>query len=162
MARFKTLSFFLLIGTLAFSGCNTAHKLAVNQMHYNQDVEVKIERMVEQSGQSTWGGTATRIQAYVPPVGHNFKTLTIRLINHSSEDQEIDFAKFYLVKPDKKIIYPPTRIYVNSKVFVIGAREHLTLKANDEVTRRMMFAFPKKERPEYIQIDETIYPINYQ
>jgi hypothetical protein len=136
------------------SSCATRYELAQNKLSYEKGIDVEMKKVQTISQQSAWGGR------YVAPRKHTFVQISLLITNNLSTDQTVDLTKFWLINPETKTKYPVSKIYQTTAV-VIGARDELKLKAGEHAARMLMFTYPEKLRPDYLEVNGALHTIAY-
>ncbi|WP_316813238.1 hypothetical protein [Pedobacter heparinus] len=144
----------LLFIVAMLSSCATNYQLAQNKLTFEDGIDVEMKKVQTMDQQSAWGGR------YVAPRKHTFVQISLLITNKLGTDQKIDLTKFWLINPETKTKYPVSRIYQATAV-VIGARDELKLKAGEHASRILMFTYPEKLRPEFLEVNGTLHTIAY-
>ncbi len=138
------------------TACSVHYEVAENKLTYQKDIQVDILKVQSSDGQSAWGN-----RMLVPPKGHTFVNMWLLLTNNTNSEEVVDLTKIYLLNADTKMKYPVAKIY-QATLVVIGAGANLKLSPGEQTKRVLMFSYPKKQRPELLEMNGTMYKIAYK
>ncbi|MNY15318.1 hypothetical protein D3C86_1485230 [compost metagenome] len=144
----------LLFIVVMLSSCATNYQLAQNKLTFEDGIDIEMKKVQTMGQQSAWGGS------YVAPRKHTFVQISLLITNKLSTDQKIDLTKFWLINPETKTKYPVAKIY-QTTTLAIGGRDELKLKAGENASRILMFTYPEKLRPDFLEVNGTLHTIAY-
>lgn len=137
-----------------FSACSINYKVAKNRFHYDKDIAVDILKVSSAKEQAVGSGKL------LPPRKHVFIFMTIQVKNNSQQEEVVDLTKVVLLNTENKTKYVVGKILLPT-IVMLPAKDDLTIKANDQVKRILMFSYPEKLRPDLLEINGTVQSINY-
>ncbi len=137
------------VAFLVFASCKT-FKIRDSKLEGIDDFDVTVEKVIRSRGQSTWGGGGI-----VPPKGHKFFFLNLKIVNDSNSERTIDFTDFGLADTERKILYPLVDVYKPS-IVVLPAKSKKKLKPGKSLRRNLMFSFPKEKIPDYVMYKDEL------
>lgn len=140
---------------LTISSCKV-YKLGQNDdLVYENNVKVTINKVQSQNSQGAGG------YSIMPPAGHTLLMVDLSLTNTSNTDQEVDFMNFFLLDNDRNVKYPVQKVFLPTIIALTG-KVNLTLDKNSTVKRTLMFTYPKKKMPDFLQLGKEIYNLKFQ
>ncbi|MBO6605213.1 hypothetical protein [Psychroserpens sp.] len=147
----------LLLGLLLFSTTISAQKIDKNQWYIYSDA---VEFRVVNVGKSRFyeKGNTT----YYAEKGERFFKLIFEFKNKTSEEQEIDFEKIFILDPDD-YLHNAEQVLMNLKVTTNPYKLQHKIKANKK--RKIIAVFvpplPKTEIIKRLVINDEIYELDY-
>ena len=121
---------------------------------FNSEINLSIDRVILNNS------IAAGNFSYYARDGYNFAQLKIAFTNKTSEKQELDFEKIFLIDLNSKMKYNLEFCFLLGPV-TLGARKKITIAPNETLRRILVFVFPENVKPEYILANDNLIKITY-
>jgi len=149
----KLLPLFLLFGLLF--GCTVTKQYSVDKeatYSFDDQITLRILDIKEISRVAVGNGS------YYPKKGFKFFEMTVEAKNNSDEKAQLKWEKLFVLDTVNRVRYAPEFV-MSSSGFNIGGRYNRPLKAQDVVSKRLIYSIQKEVKTEFFGINGTIYSI---
>lgn len=137
------------------TSCSSPGLLTLQEVNtFNENITFKIHQVKESKSIATQGG------AYRTKSGFKFVQISMTFTNNTNSKQDLKFNKIYLVDPIQRIKMEVDFNMKDTYLNFFGSLES-SIEAGENKTRKLVFTFPEKSKPQFLLIDDRLIPIKY-